>query len=73
MPEPCQRSIAEPGDVAGHRGRQVFPEVKAVNWLWLNAPLAAVFYLAMTVMPLWLVFKHPDARPASTDADGPKP
>jgi hypothetical protein len=54
-------------------GAGIHPEVKAVNWLWLNAPLAAVFYLAMTVIPLWLVFKHPDTRPASADPDGPKP
>jgi hypothetical protein len=25
------------------------------------------------VIPLWLVFKHPDTRPASADPDGPKP
>jgi len=35
-----------------------------VNWLWLNIPLMAVFFLAMTGIPLWLVFKHPDRRPA---------
>jgi hypothetical protein len=33
-----------------------------VNWLWLNIPLMAVFFLAMTGVPLWLVFKHPDRR-----------
>ena len=35
-----------------------------MNWLWLNIPLMAVFFLAMTGIPLWLVFKHPDRRPA---------
>jgi hypothetical protein len=32
----------------------------AVNWLWLNIPLMAAFFMAMTGIPLWLVFKHPD-------------
>jgi Flp pilus assembly protein TadB len=35
-----------------------------VNWLWINIPLMAAFFLAMTGIPLWLVFKHPDRRPA---------
>jgi hypothetical protein len=38
-----------------------------VNWLWLNIPLMAAFFAAMTGIPLWLVFKHPDnghPRPA---------
>jgi hypothetical protein len=35
-----------------------------MNWLWLNVPLMAVFFLAMTGIPLWLTFKHPDRRPA---------
>jgi Flp pilus assembly protein TadB len=35
-----------------------------VNWLWINIPLMAVFFLATTGIPLWLVFKHPDRRPA---------
>ncbi len=34
-----------------------------MNWLWLNIPLMAVFFLAMTGIPLWLVFKHPDRGP----------
>jgi hypothetical protein len=34
-----------------------------VNWLWLNIPLMAVFFLAITGIPLWLVFKHPDRGP----------
>ena len=36
-----------------------------MNWLWLNVPLMAVFFLAMTGVPLWLVFRHPDAGPAA--------
>jgi hypothetical protein len=36
----------------------------AVNWLWLNIPPMAGFFLAMTGIPLWLVFKHPDHGPA---------
>jgi hypothetical protein len=35
-----------------------------VNWLWINIPLMAAFFLAMTGIPLWLVFKHPDRGPA---------
>jgi hypothetical protein len=34
-----------------------------VNWFWLNVPLMAVFFLAITGIPLWLVFKHPDTGP----------
>jgi hypothetical protein len=36
-----------------------------VNWLWLNIPLMAVFFIAMTGIPLWLVWKHPDLGPAA--------
>jgi hypothetical protein len=35
-----------------------------VNWLWINIPLMAVFFLATAGIPLWLVFKYPDRRPA---------
>jgi hypothetical protein len=35
-----------------------------VNWLWLNIPLMAVFFLAMTGIPLWLTFKYPDRTQA---------
>jgi len=41
-----------------------------VNWFWLNIPLAAVFFLVVTGASLWLVFKHPDARPALADRPG---
>ena len=34
-----------------------------MSWLWLNIPLASVFFLATTMIPLWLVIKHPDSRP----------
>jgi hypothetical protein len=34
-----------------------------VNWLWINVPLMAVFFLAMAGIPLWLVFRHPDRHP----------
>ena len=39
-----------------------------VNWFWLDIPLMAVFFLTMTGIPLWLVFKHPDYQPASAEA-----
>jgi hypothetical protein len=35
-----------------------------VNWFWLNIPLMTVFFVLMTGIPLWLVFKHPDRSPA---------
>lgn len=41
-----------------------------MNWLWLNIPLDAVFFLAMTGIPLWMVIRHPDCRPAPADAAG---
>ncbi len=41
-----------------------------MNWFWLNIPLGAVFFLAMAGIPLWMVIRHPDYRPASTDAAG---
>ena len=30
------------------------------TWFWLNIPLAAVIFLAVVGVPLWMVFKHPD-------------
>jgi len=41
-----------------------------MNWLWLNIALGAVFFLAITGIPLWMVIRHPDYRPASADATG---
>jgi hypothetical protein len=38
----------------------------AVNWLWVNIPLMAVFFIVMSGVPLWLVFKHPDQVPAAS-------
>ncbi|HXW88291.1 MAG TPA: hypothetical protein VEJ42_08520 [Streptosporangiaceae bacterium] len=46
-------------------------------WLWISAPIAAVFFLGYTVIPLWLVFRRPDvgpaepARPASAPSPAP--
>jgi hypothetical protein len=34
-----------------------------VTWFWMNVPLASLFFLAWTLIPLWLVFKHPDTGP----------
>ena len=33
-----------------------------MNWFWMNIPLDAAFFLAWTLIPLWMVIKHPDAR-----------
>ena len=41
-----------------------------MNWLWLNIPLGAVFFLAIAGIPLWMVIRHPDYRPAPADATG---
>jgi hypothetical protein len=43
-----------------------------MSWFWLNIPLASLFFLAVTGIPLWLVIRHPDARaqaPAAAAAD----
>jgi hypothetical protein len=29
-------------------------------WFWLNMPFAAIFWLAYTLIPMWMVIKHPD-------------
>ena len=44
-------------------------EVRTADWLWLNVPLMAVFFLAMTRVPRWLVFRHPDAVPAAAPSE----
>jgi hypothetical protein len=36
-----------------------------MNWFWLNVPLMALFFAAFVGIPLWLVLRRPDARPAS--------
>lgn len=34
-----------------------------MTWFWLNIPLAALFFLAWTLIPLWMVVRHPDTGP----------
>ena len=36
--------------------------------VWANIPLAMLFLLAWTGIPLWMVIKHPDARPNHAEA-----
>ncbi len=36
-----------------------------MNWFWLNIPLALLFFLAWTLIPLWMVIKHPDTGPST--------
>jgi hypothetical protein len=37
-----------------------------MSWFWLNIPLAGLIFLAMTLIPLWLVITHPEAgRPGA--------
>jgi hypothetical protein len=50
--------------------RPIFTEVTAMAWFWLNIPLDALFFLAISGIPFWMVLRHPDDRPASTDATG---
>jgi hypothetical protein len=42
-----------------------------MTWFWLNIPLGALFFLAISAVPLWMVIRHPDDRPAGTDAADP--
>jgi hypothetical protein len=44
-----------------------------VNWLWMNLPLMAVFFMAMTGIPLWLVFRHPDRHPGLAEQNQARP
>jgi len=37
-------------------------------WFWLNMSFAAAFVAAWAGIPLWLVFKHPDAGPRTASA-----
>jgi hypothetical protein len=32
-------------------------------WFWLNIPLDALFFLAISGIPFWMVLRHPDDRP----------
>jgi hypothetical protein len=41
-----------------------------MNWFWLNIPFGVVFFLAVAGIPLWMVIRHPDHRPAPTGAAG---
>jgi hypothetical protein len=34
-----------------------------VSWLWISAPIAAVFFLGYTIIPIWLGFRRPDTGP----------
>ncbi len=39
-----------------------------MNWFWMNVPLMVVFFAAITGIPLWLTFHHPDTGPAALTA-----
>jgi hypothetical protein len=39
-----------------------------MTWFWLNIPLGALLFLAMSGIPFWMVIRHPDNRPAGPDA-----
>jgi hypothetical protein len=38
-------------------------EVSMMSWVWLNIPLGVMMVLAIAGIPIWLVLKHPAARP----------
>ena len=38
-----------------------------MNWFWLNIPLDAAFFLAVTGTLLWLAFRYPDTGPPAAD------
>jgi hypothetical protein len=44
-----------------------------LNWLWLNIPLMAVFFLAVAGIPLWLVLRRPEFAAAPADQRGQPP
>jgi hypothetical protein len=48
------------------------PEV-TVTWFWLNIPPAVLFFLAWTLIPLRMVFRHPDTVPGVPARDEPPP
>jgi hypothetical protein len=41
-----------------------------MTWILLNIPLMVLFLALMTGIPLWLVRKHPDTKPALAAAPG---
>jgi len=47
-------------------------------WFWLSIPLAAVFFGAWYLIPMWMVLTHPDWGPQpaaghSAQTAGPEP
>jgi hypothetical protein len=44
-----------------------------VNWLWLNIPLMAAFFIGVAGIPLWLVLRRPDFGPQAADQPGRVP
>jgi len=43
-----------------------------MSWVWLNIPLGVLVVLAIAGIPMWLVIKHPDARPEQASAVRPE-
>lgn len=42
-----------------------------MNWFWMNIPPMVVFFAALTGIPLWLTFRHPDTGPITLAAASP--
>jgi hypothetical protein len=45
-------------------------EEPAMTWILLNIPLMVLFFALWVGIPLWLVRKHPDTKPALAAAPG---
>ncbi|MGH3152256.1 MAG: hypothetical protein ACRDOB_16230 [Streptosporangiaceae bacterium] len=43
-----------------------------MTWLLLNIPLTVVFFALWVGIPVWLVLKHPDRKPAPAAAPAVK-
>jgi hypothetical protein len=42
-----------------------------MTWFWMNIPPAVLFFLAWTLIPLWMVVRHPDTGPGIPAREAP--
>jgi hypothetical protein len=42
-----------------------------MSWFWMNVPLAAVFFVACSGVPLYMVLTHPTWGPRPADSREP--
>ena len=63
------RATREPGDSAlANVPQRILTEVTANDLVLADILLGALFLLAISGIPFWMVIRRPDDRPASTDA-----